>query len=144
MNKYKAGDLFTIPLKDSRWAVGQVVCALQDRLSKAFSFGVVSIADEPHVPDVDCEFITFDSDGKPVQLIFAASSNMRRNWKVVGHLPLTQSKQKMQWFHCGGQLYHNDEWIRVLPIEEYSKYPAMSVYGNELVQIRLTGYQPDS
>ncbi len=143
MNKYKAGDLFTIPMKDGRWAVGQVVCALYDRLSKAFSFGIVSIDDEPHIPSEDSEFITLDSYGRSVQLIFAASSNMRRNWKVVGHLPLTEQKQAMQWFHCGGQLYHNDEWIRVLLIEEYSKYPAMSVAGNELVQMMLTGYQPD-
>lgn len=144
MKKYKAGDLFTIPMKDGRWAIGQVICALQDRFDRVLSFGVLSIGEEPKLPEEDREYITFKDNGRHGHILFASATNMRRTWKVVGHLPLTEQKLAMQWFHVAGDLYHNDEWIRKLAIEEYPDYPVMSVAGNERVQIVLAGYEATS
>ncbi len=141
MNKYKAGDLFAIPMKDGRWAIGQVICALQDRFSQTFSFGVMRIGEESTPPEQDSEYITFQDNGRHGHILFASASNMRRKWKVIGHLPLTEEKLAMQWFHVAGDLYHNDDWVRKLEIEEYKDYPVMSVAGNERVQIVLAGYE---
>ncbi|WP_322905483.1 immunity 26/phosphotriesterase HocA family protein [Paenibacillus campi] len=109
MNNYQAGDLFTIPLYDGRWAIGQVVCALHDRFQQAFSFGVLSIGVERHIPEQAGEFIALDQQRAFPQLLFASSSNLRRKWKIIAHLPLTEQQQALQSFHVGGHLYHNDE-----------------------------------
>ena len=44
--KYKAGDIFVIPMHDHRFASCQVISALPDRFKKVFSFGVLSIQED--------------------------------------------------------------------------------------------------
>ncbi|WP_339258775.1 immunity 26/phosphotriesterase HocA family protein [Paenibacillus sp. FSL R5-0713] len=135
---YNEGDIFLIPMKDGRFAVCQVVCALKGRFKKAFSFGVMSIQRDETVSLEDGEFLFYSFGKRRSNIIFTSPANIRNgSWRIVGNTPLTPEKEKLKVFQCAGHLYCGDEYIRNLPIEEYSQFNTLGVAGFELVQNHL-------
>ncbi|MEK4664580.1 immunity 26/phosphotriesterase HocA family protein [Priestia sp. FSL H7-0729] len=135
---YNEGDIFLIPMKDGRFAVCQVVCALKGRFKKAFSFGVMSIQRDETVRLEDGEFLFYSYGNRRSNVIFTSPSNIRDgSWRIVGNTPLTPEKEELKVFQCAGHLYCGDEYIRNLPIEEYSQFNTLGVAGYELVQNHL-------
>ncbi|ANF97504.1 Imm26 family immunity protein [Paenibacillus bovis] len=141
--KYGTGDIFIIPMYDGRLAICQIIYALRGSLRKALPFGVLHIGSEEQLPDGhDGEFLTFQNHRGTFQIIFGAASNINKgSWRVTGHLPLTPEKEAMQTFQSSTHLYHGDEYLGVLPQEEWHKYPVLSVAGNERVQQYLAQYE---
>ncbi|WP_342571807.1 immunity 26/phosphotriesterase HocA family protein [Paenibacillus sp. FSL R5-0749] len=135
---YNEGDVFLIPMKDGRFAVCQVVCALKGRFKKAFSFGVMSIQRDETVSLEDGHFLFYSFGKRRTNIIFTSPANIRNgSWRIVGNTPLTPEKEKLKVFQCAGHLYCGDEYIRNLPIEEYSQFNTLGVAGFELVQNHL-------
>ncbi|MFD1176476.1 immunity 26/phosphotriesterase HocA family protein [Paenibacillus puldeungensis] len=136
--KYSEGDIFIIPMKDGRFAVCQVVCALKGRFKKAFSFGVIRLGtDDTNVEDGD--FLSYRYGNRQRNVIFTSPENLRNGtWRIVGHIALTPEKEELKVFQCAGHLYRGDEYIRNLSQEEYGKFNALGVAGFELVQIHLS------
>ncbi|MGO4734518.1 immunity 26/phosphotriesterase HocA family protein [Paenibacillus sp. 2KB_22] len=135
---YNEGDVFLIPMKDGRFAVCQVVCALKGRFKKAFSFGVMSIQRDETVRVEDGDFLFYSFGNRRSNVIFTSPANIRNgSWRIVGNTPLTPEKEELRVFQCAGHLYCGDEYIRNLPIEEYSQFNTLGVAGFELVQNHL-------
>ncbi|MGN7416088.1 immunity 26/phosphotriesterase HocA family protein [Paenibacillus sp. SAF-068] len=135
---YNEGDVFLIPMKDGRFAICQVVCALKDRFKKAFSFGVMSIQRDETERLEDGDFLFYSFGNRRSNVIFTSPANIRNGmWKIVGNIPLTPEKEELRVFQCAGHLYCGDEYIRNLQIEEYSQYNTLGAAGYELVQIHL-------
>ncbi|WP_340015628.1 immunity 26/phosphotriesterase HocA family protein [Paenibacillus sp. FSL K6-1318] len=135
---YSEGDIFLIPMKDGRFAVCQVVCALKGRFKKAFSFGVIRIGDDEKAIMEDGDFLFYSFGKRRGNVIFTSTANIRNGtWKIVGNSPLTPEKEELRVFQCAGHLYCGDEYIRTLQIEEYSQFNTLGVAGFELVQNHL-------
>ncbi|WP_366346739.1 immunity 26/phosphotriesterase HocA family protein [Paenibacillus amylolyticus] len=135
---YNEGDVFLIPMKDGLFAVCQVVCALKGRFKKTFSFGVMSIQRDETVRLEDGDFLFYSFGNRRSKVIFTSPANIRNgSWRIVGNTPLTPEKEELKVFQCAGHLYCGDEYIRNLPIEEYSQFNTLGVAGFELVQNHL-------
>ncbi|WP_411735791.1 immunity 26/phosphotriesterase HocA family protein [Paenibacillus sp. M2] len=135
---YNEGDVFLIPMKDGRFAVCQVVCALKGRFKKTFSFGVMSIQRDETEKLEDGDFLFYSFGNRRSNVIFTSPANIRNgSWRIVGNTPLTAEKEELKVFQCAGHLYCGDEYIRNLPIEEYSQFNTLGVAGFELVQNHL-------
>ncbi|WFR63104.1 immunity 26/phosphotriesterase HocA family protein [Paenibacillus amylolyticus] len=135
---YNEGDIFLIPMKDGRFAVCQVVCALKDRFKKAFSFGVMSIQRDETVSLEDGAFLVYSYGKRKSNVIFTSPKLLKDGtWNIVGNIPLTPAKKELQVFQCAGHLYCGDEYIRNLQIKEYSQFNTLGVAGFELVQNHL-------
>ncbi|WP_426334053.1 immunity 26/phosphotriesterase HocA family protein [Paenibacillus silvae] len=135
---YNEGDIFLIPMHDGRFAVCQVVCALRDRFKKAFSFGVMSIQRDETVSLEDGEFLVYSYGKRKSSVIFTSPKLLKDGtWSIIGNIPLTPAKKELQVFQCAGAVYNGDEYIRMVPPEEYSQYITMGVAGFELVQNHL-------
>ena len=135
---YNEGDIFLIPMQDGRFAVCQIVCALRGRFKKAFSFGVMSIQRDETVSLKDGEFLVYSFGQRKSSVIFTSPKLLKDGtWSIIGNVPLTPAKKELQVFQCAGGVYNGDEFIRMVPPEEYSRYITMGVAGFELVQNHL-------
>ncbi|WJM09063.1 immunity 26/phosphotriesterase HocA family protein [Paenibacillus sp. PK1-4R] len=135
---YNEGDVFLIPMKDGRFAVCQVVCALKGRFKKAFSFGVMSIQRDETERLEDGDFLVCSFGQRKSNVIFTSPKLLKDGtWRIIGNIPLTPTKKELQVFQCSGEVYNGDEYIRMIPPDEYKQYISLSVAGFELVQNHL-------
>lgn len=139
--KYKAGDIFVIPMHDGRYAICQVICALYDRFKQAFSFGVLAIQQDNNYHG-EQKHLLFNNHRGEFSMIFTASKFIRNGtWTVIDYRPLSIEQEQLQYFSCSTHLYHNDDYVRLLEINELKNYPSLGVAGYELVQQYLAQYQ---
>ncbi|UYK84913.1 hypothetical protein NG827_00335 [Xanthomonas sacchari] len=76
---------------------------------------------------------------KDIRLLFTGTQKLRSvEWQIVGHAPLPQDARELLTFHIAGALHEGDSFVRMLSVDEYARYPSMSVLGFELVQRLLS------
>ncbi|MDV0440459.1 hypothetical protein [Xanthomonas sacchari] len=61
--------------------------------------------------------------------------------QIIGHAPLPEDAGELLTFHIAGELHEGDTFVRMLSVDEYARYPSMSVLGFELVHRLLSGSQ---
>ncbi|KAB7767426.1 hypothetical protein CKY51_11580 [Xanthomonas maliensis] len=134
--KYTAGYLFAIPLGTGTYALCQVMWAPQGDYRKVFAFCVL----EQHVPTPErsalpAQPLPLPDGDKDIRVVFTATKSLKNGeWPIIGHEALSSAARQLRCFHIAGALHEGDTFIRVLSVEEYARYPAMSVFGFELVQ----------
>ncbi|WP_122456014.1 Imm26 family immunity protein [Pseudomonas viridiflava] len=134
--KYKSGDIFLIPSNSGKFAVCQIICAFKDRFKKAFSFGVLGVADEEDKVELtDKEFLCFKNFRGMEVVIFASVEKLKSgNWKIVGNIPLTAEKTKLKYYRNAGAVYFEDEFLEMIEFSRYDEFNVLAVAGYDLVQ----------
>ncbi|OWR28139.1 hypothetical protein CDO73_19865 [Saccharibacillus sp. O23] len=135
--RYRAGDIFVIPMKDGRSAICQVVCALRGRFKQAFSFGVLAVRSEeaPSAAGDESRYLPIDRSGRIARVIFASAENLADGtWNIVDYRDLTPEQEELQYFAASTHLYRGDEYVRLLSPDEIKRYPVLQVAGDERVQ----------
>ncbi|MBO9881235.1 hypothetical protein J7357_07450 [Xanthomonas sp. D-109] len=77
-----------------------------------------------------------------IRLLFTGTQKLKRgDWQIIGYAPLPSDIRDLLTFHIAGELHEGDTFLRMLVVDEYARYPAMSVLGFELVHRMLSGSQ---
>lgn len=138
--KYEAGDVFAIPLHTGGHALCQVLWAPQGDYRNVFAFCVV----ERHAPASKrgaspAQPLPVRDGDKDILLLFAGTKKLRNGeWKIVGHEAVSGESRELLRFHIAGALHEGDTFVRMLSVDEYARYAAMSVLGFELVERLLS------
>lgn len=138
--KYQAGDVFAIPLHIGTHALCQVLWAPQGDYRNVLAFCVL----EHHAPAPErraspARPLPVRDGDKDILLLFTGTKKLRNGeWKIIGHQALSDESRELLRFHIAGALHEGDTFVRMLSVEEYARYPAMSVLGFELVQRLLS------
>lgn len=141
--KYEAGDVLAIPLHTGTHALCQVLWAPQGEYRNVFAFCVL----EHHAPDPErgvsqARPLPVRDGDKDILLLYAGTKKLRNGeWKIIGHEALSGESRELLRFHIAGALHEGDTFVRMLSVDEYARYPAMSVLGFELVQRLLSDSQ---
>ena len=134
--KYTSGDVFLIPSNSGKFAVCQILCAFKNRFKKAFSFGVLGVADEEGKVDLaDKEFLCIKNSRGMEVVIFASVEKLKNgDWKIVGNIPLTPEKTKLKYYRNAGAVYCEDEFLEVIEFSRYKEFNVLAVAGYDRVQ----------
>ncbi|MBB4128782.1 hypothetical protein GGR77_004113 [Xanthomonas translucens] len=141
--KYEAGDVFAIPLHTGGHALCQVLWAPQGDYRNVFAFCVLErYAPAPKRGASPAQPLPMRDGDKDILLLFAGTKKLRNGeWKIVGHEALSDESRELLRFHIAGALHEGDTFVRMLSVDEYARYPAMSVLGFELVERLLSDSQ---
>ncbi len=137
--KYKVGDIFTIPLENKKYSICQIVWAPKGDYQKIFSFCVLENGNSQPTLETGANSPTPLKDNtKTIEIIFSGVKYLTSGqWKVIDHKKLSESSKSLQIFNIAGSLHEGDAFIRKLTPDEYANYPSMSVFGFELIQKTL-------
>lgn len=138
--KYKAGDVFTIPLGEGRYSICKVLWAPVGDYKKVFSFCVLENKnDSPQREGNNNLPMKLNDNGNEINVIFTGVKKISNGeWSVISHDDLNESDSDLLYFNIAGALHKGDEYIRMLDVSEYGEYRSMSVFGFELVLNILT------
>ncbi|MBO9828466.1 hypothetical protein J7373_09430 [Xanthomonas sp. A2111] len=141
--KYRVGDVFAIPLDTGTYALCQVLWAPQGDYRNVVGFCVL----ERHAstpapgPALGQPLPVRDGDTN-IRLLFTGTQKLKRgDWQIIGQAPLPGDIRDLLTFHIAGELHEGDSFVRMLSVDEYARYPSMSVLGFELVHRLLSGSQ---
>ncbi|WP_234006482.1 immunity 26/phosphotriesterase HocA family protein [Xanthomonas sacchari] len=145
--KYRAGDVFAIPLDTGTYALCQVLWAPQGDYRQVVGFCVLERhASTPALGrrlDSRCPCATATRTSaccSPAPRSSSAATG-RSLAQIIGHAPLPEDAGELLTFHIAGELHEGDTFVRMLSVDEYARYPSMSVLGFELVHRLLSGSQ---
>ncbi|WP_279361998.1 hypothetical protein [Xanthomonas sacchari] len=138
--KYRAGDVFAIPSDAGTYALCQVLWAPRGDYRKVVGFCVLEQqASEPRLGASPTRPLPVRDGDKDIRLLFTGTQKLRSGeWQIVGHALLPQDARELLTFHIAGALHEGDSFVRMLSVDEYARYPSMSVLGFELVQRLLS------
>ncbi|MCC4589942.1 immunity 26/phosphotriesterase HocA family protein [Xanthomonas campestris pv. cannae] len=139
--KYRAGDVFAIPLDTGAYALCQVLWAPQGDYRKVVGFCVLKRhASTPALGPSPGQPLSVRDGNQDIRLLFAGTQKLKRgDWQIIGHAPLPEEAGELLTFHIAGELHEGDTFVRMLSVDEYARYPSMSVLGFELVHRLLSG-----
>lgn len=137
--KYEEGDIFAIPLENKKYSICQIVWAPKSDYQRIFSFCVLENGNSQPTLDTGADSpIPLKDNTKTVEVIFSGVKYLASGqWRIIGHKNLSESSKNLQVFNIAGSLHEGDAFIRKLTPDEYVNYPAMSVFGFELIQKTL-------
>ena len=143
-SKLNAGDVFSIPMNDGRFAIAQVIWMPSGESSakfrNIFSFAVLSIQNNQEIPIVN-DYLVFNNYRGDFKVIFTSKEKIfNGEWVLLKRDELSNTHDKLRFFNNAGDLYFLDEHIRKLTVSEYKDYNIMAVAGYELVQQYLSQY----
>ncbi|KMM75020.1 hypothetical protein ACP93_13650 [Xanthomonas sp. NCPPB 1128] len=138
--KYRAGDVFAIPLDTGTYALCQVLWAPQGDYRKVVGFCVLEQqASEPTLGPSPAQPLPVRDGDKDLRLLFTGTQKLKSGeWRITGHAPLSSDARELLTFHIAGELHEGDAFVRMLSVDEYVRYRSMSVLGFELVQRLLS------
>ncbi|WP_184646933.1 hypothetical protein [Xanthomonas sp. 3307] len=138
--KYRAGDVFAVPLDTAVYALCQVLWAPQGDYRKVIGFCVLEHqASAPTLGPSPARPLPVRDGDKDIRLLFTGAQKLKSgDWQLIGHAPLPSDARERLTFHIAGALHEGDTFVRMLSVDEYARYPSMSVLGFELVQRLLS------
>ncbi|AJC46525.1 Imm26 family immunity protein [Xanthomonas sacchari] len=141
--KYRAGDIFAIPLDTGTYALCQVLWAPQGDYRKVVGFCVLEQqASAPTLGPSPARPLPVCDGDKHIRLLFAGTQKLKRGeWQIIGHAPLPSDARELLTFNIAGALHEGDTFVRMLSADEYARHPSMSVLGFELVHRLLSDSQ---
>lgn len=141
--KYRAGDVFAIPLDTGTYALCQVLWAPQGDYRQVVGFCVLERhASTPALGPSPGQPLPARDGDQDIRLLFTGTQKLKRgDWQIIGHAPLPSDIVDLLTFHIAGELHEGDSFVRLLAVDEYARYPSMSVLGFELVHRLLSGSQ---
>lgn len=143
-NTIKAGDYFTVPLSDGRFALCQGIWngvnSDKKKFKNIFAFCVLSVSDDK-LPSDNGSYLEFEYNKKKFKVIFSALEKISSGeWQVVGSGLLEKREFKDFYFNMAGTLYCNGDPVGVLPLDEYQRYITLAVSGYALIDKFLMQY----
>ncbi|POG03943.1 hypothetical protein BGP82_22035 [Pseudomonas putida] len=134
----QAGDYFSIPMEDGRFAISQIIWlgaeSKEQKFKKVFAFAVVSISSSEEMPE-DARYLAFKDHRGSFTVIFTAVDKLTAGeWPILQHSVVSDSALKDFEFNMAGTLYRRGSPVRILAIEEYQNHILMSVSGFALVE----------
>ena len=143
-SKLNAGDVFSIPMNDGRFAIAQVIWMPSGESSakfrNVFSFAVLSIQNNQEIPIAN-DYLVFNNYRGDFKVIFTSKEKiLDGEWVLLKRDELSNAHDNLRFFNNAGDLYFLDEHIRKLTVSEYKDYNIMAVAGYELVQQYLSQY----
>ena len=143
-SKLNAGDVFSIPMNDGRFAIAQVIWMPSGESSakfrNVFSFAVLSIQNNQEIPIVN-DYLVFNNYRGDFKVIFTSKEKiLNGEWVLLKRDELSHAHNNLRFFNNAGDLYFLDEHVRKLTVSEYKDYNIMAVAGYELVQQYLSQY----
>ncbi|MCI2245717.1 immunity 26/phosphotriesterase HocA family protein [Xanthomonas sp. PPL568] len=138
--KYRAGDVFAIPLDTGTYALCQVLWAPQGDYRKVIGFCVLERqASAPTLGPSPARPLPVRDGDKDLRLLFTGTQKLKNGeWQLIGHAPLPHDARELLTFHIAGELHEGDTFVRMLSVDEYTRYPSMPVLGFELVHRLLS------
>jgi hypothetical protein len=136
VQKYRAGDVFSISLGTSANALCQVVWAPRGDYRNVLAFCVLErYAPVPERRAGHARPLPMRDGDKEIKVLFTGTKKIKTgHWTIIGHEALSSEARELLTFHIAGELHEGDTFVRMLSAEESARYPAMSVLGFELVQ----------
>lgn len=143
-SELNAGDIFSIPMNNGRFAIAQVIWMPSGKLSakfrNVFSFAVLSIQNDQEIPIVN-DYLVFKNYHGDFKVIFTSKEKiLNGEWVLLKRDELSSAHDNLRFFNNAGDLYFLDEHVRKLAVSEYKDYNIMAVAGYELVQQYLSQY----
>ncbi|EMB4326916.1 hypothetical protein RJ492_005539 [Pluralibacter gergoviae] len=143
-SKLNAGDVFSIPMNDGRFAIAQVIWMpsgeSSSKFRNVFSFAVLSIQNNQEIPIVN-DYLVFNNYRGDFKVIFTSKEKiLNGEWVLLKRDELSNVHDNLRFFNNAGDLYFLDEHVRKLTVSEYKDYNIMAVVGYELVQQYLSQY----
>lgn len=140
----RAGDYFSIPMADGRFAISQIIWlgteSQEQKFKKVFAFAVLSVSTNEEVPE-DVKYLVFKDHRGSFSVIFTAVDKLKTgDWHILQHGVVSDAALKDFQFNMAGTLYRRGSPVRVLAIEEYQDYILMGVSGFALVENFLQQY----
>lgn len=140
--RYKEGDLFSIELEDGRKAICKIILAPKESHKQAIGCTLIGFQEDINLEklDLDAHLQLFSNpiahtNPKSKDIFFTGNQNLKNGiWEIIGFHPINESEKDLQWYESAGHLYHQDEYIRLLALEEINNYPRLSVMGFDLVK----------
>ncbi|MBO1109752.1 hypothetical protein J2R62_16360 [Plesiomonas shigelloides] len=142
--KLNAGDIFSIPMNDGRFAIAQVIWMPSGKPSakfrNVFSFAVLSIQNDQEIP-ITNDYLVFNNYRGEFKVIFASKEKvLNGEWVFLKKGELSNAHDRLRFFNNAGDLYFLGEHVRKLSVSEYKEHHVMAVAGYELVQQYLSQY----
>ncbi|UYC12222.1 immunity 26/phosphotriesterase HocA family protein [Xanthomonas sp. CFBP 8445] len=102
--KYRAGDVFAIPLDTGTYALCQVLWVPQGDYRKVIGFCVLERqASAPTLGPSPARPLPVRDGDKDLRLLFTGTQKLKRgDWQLIGHAPLPHDARELLTFHIAG------------------------------------------
>ncbi|MBA1192477.1 hypothetical protein ACLUUI_20080 [Enterobacterales bacterium AW_CKDN230030176-1A_HGKHYDSX7] len=139
--KFCSGDYFSIPMKDGRFAIAQVLWLGTDskdrKFRKIFAFAVRSIGNDLKVFE-EKRYLSFrDYKGEFVVIFTSLENLVSGEWPRLQEGAVSDEAYHALEFNMAGTLYRKGFPLRPLEIDEYKDHLLMGVSGYALVESYL-------
>ncbi|CAB5710467.1 Uncharacterised protein [Pseudomonas putida] len=134
----QAGDYFSIPMEDGRFAISQIIWlgseSKEQKFKKVFAFAVLSISSNEEVSE-DAKYLVFKDHRGSFTVMFTAVDKLKAGeWPILQRGVVSDVALIDFEFNMAGTLYRRGSPVRVLAIEEYQNYILMGVSGFALIE----------
>ncbi|WP_313318764.1 Imm26 family immunity protein [Pseudomonas sp.] len=140
----QAGDFFSIPMEDGRFAIGQIIWlgidSKEQKFKKIFAFAVLSVGTDEIVSEGE-EYLVFKDHRGDFRVMFTAVDKLKTGeWPIIKRGVVSDPSLKDLEFNMAGTLYRRGVPVRVLAIDEYQNHMLMGVSGFALIERFLQQY----